>query len=176
MFSQTPWRCLLRGPDGSFSFCHSIWNRKSKTTHKGSEGFWVSAARNKKNIYIPFLLGDTYHKGNLSCFSFLFVFILTCLNVNNVMEAVRRMICSVKDNLLLSQCNIGKRFPSVLSLFSSPGESWREASWCYSFLFFFSFFFRSWNTFTAEECPHPPLKRRGSPQAPGRSRDCYQFL
>lgn len=54
------------------------------------------------------------------------------------MESVRRMICSVKDNLLLSQCNIGNTLPRF-SLSCSPGERWREASWCFSFFFLFLF-------------------------------------
>lgn len=38
------------------------------------------------------------------------------------------------------------------------------------------FLFRRWKTFTAEECPHPSLKRQDSRKAPDRSRDCYLFL
>lgn len=83
------------------------------------------------------------------------------------MESVR-MICSVKEFLLLSQCNIGSAFLwfSICLALLVRDEGRHHGVFLVSKL----------ETFTAEECPHPPLKRQDSRKAPDRSRDCYLFL
>lgn len=95
------------------------------------------------------------------------------------MESVR-MICSVKEFLFLSQCNIGNAFPQfslcLALLVRDKGRHRGGFFFLFCFVFLVFFLVSSWKTFTAEECPHPPLKRQVSPQAPDPSRDCYMFL
>lgn len=56
--------------------------------------------------------------------------------MNNVIESVRRMICSVKENVHLSQCYIGNVLIGFLSC--SPGERHLDV---FFLLFMIDFFF-----------------------------------
>lgn len=137
-----------------------FWSAAGKATLQGGDRFWAY-----ENLYPnlcsiqPSIGGNTYHKGNQSCFSFFVLFVLACLVVNNVVESDRRMICSVKESLILFRCNIGivlLWFSLCLALLVR--DAGRHLS-VFLFSFFFFFFWR-WKTFTAEECPHPPLKHQ----------------
>lgn len=78
-------------------------------------------------ICFPSLLRNTYHKGNQSCFSFSFWLVWMWIMSWSLSEWY-----AVLRNTYFYLCNIENAQP-WFSLSCSPGERWREVSWCFSF-------------------------------------------